>query len=302
MSDATVQAGRRPVAISHADRVVFPAAGITKLDLARHYADVAPVMVPHVRDRPPALQVFPRGIEGPGHFLKDAPGHFPPWVRTFPVPKREGGTIDQVLANDAATLVYLAGQNAVTPHVWTSRVDRLERPDRVIFDLDPSGDDFTALRSAPRAAGDLLRGVGLRPFTMTTGSRGLHVVAPLRRSADYGQVHAFAREAAEALVAADPEGLTVEFRRAKRGDRIFVDVNRNAYGQHAVAPYAVRARPGAPVATPLRWEEVEDDGLDPQGWAIPTIGARLAEVGDPWADIARHARDVGPARRALAER
>jgi bifunctional non-homologous end joining protein LigD len=302
MSDATVQAGRRRVAISHADRVVFPGAGITKLDLARHYADVAPVMVPHVRDRPLALQVFPRGIQEQGHFLKDAPGHFPPWIRTFPVPKREGGTIDQVLANDPATLVYLAGQNAVTPHVWTSRVDRLERPDRVIFDLDPPGDDFTAVRAAARDAGDLLRDLGLRPFTMTTGSRGLHVVAPLRRTAGFDEVHAFAREAAEALVAADPEGLTVEFRRAKRGDRIFVDVNRNAYGQHAVAPYAVRARAGAPVATPLRWEEIEDDGLRPDGWTIATIGARLADGGDPWAGIGRHARDVRTARRALGRR
>jgi bifunctional non-homologous end joining protein LigD len=303
MSDATLQAGRRRVAVSHADRPVFTDAGITKLDLARHYADVAPVMVPLVRDRPLALQVFPRGIAEQGHFLKDAPGHFPEWVRTFPVPKREGGTIDQVLGNDAATLVYLAGQNAVTPHVWTSRVDRLERPDRVIFDLDPQGDDFApAVRAAARAAGDLLRELGLRPFAMTTGSRGLHVVAPLRRSGDFDAVHAFAREAAEALVAADPHGLTVEFRRAKRGDRIFVDVNRNAYGQHAVAPYAVRARPGAPVATPLRWEELDDEGLHPRGWSIATIGARLADGGDPWAGIARHARDVGPARRALAAR
>jgi bifunctional non-homologous end joining protein LigD len=290
------------VVISHADRAVFPDTGFTKLDLARHYADVGPVMVPHVRDRPLALQVFPRGIQEQGHFLKDAPGHFPPWIRTFPVPKREGGTIDQVLANDPATLVYLAGQNAVTPHVWTSRVDRLERPDRVIFDLDPPGDDFTAVRAAARDAGDLLRDLGLRPFTMTTGSRGLHVVAPLRRTAGFDEVHAFAREAAEALVAADPEGLTVEFRRAKRGDRIFVDVNRNAYGQHAVAPYAMRARAGAPVATPLRWEELDDDGLRPDGWTIATIGARLADGGDPWAGIGRRARDVRAARRALGRR
>jgi bifunctional non-homologous end joining protein LigD len=302
VSDATVQVGRRRVVISHADRAVFPDTGFTKLDLARHYADVGPVMVPHVRDRPLALQVFPRGIQEQGHFLKDAPGHFPPWIRTFPVPKREGGTIDQVLANDPATLVYLAGQNAVTPHVWTSRVDRLERPDRVIFDLDPPGDDFTAVRAAARDAGDLLRDLGLRPFTMTTGSRGLHVVAPLRRTAGFDEVHAFAREAAEALVAADPEGLTVEFRRAKRGDRIFVDVNRNAYGQHAVAPYAVRARAGAPVATPLRWEELDDDGLRPDGWTIATIGARLADGDDPWAGIGRRARDVRAARRALGRR
>jgi bifunctional non-homologous end joining protein LigD len=299
VSEAIVRAGRRRVAISHPDRVLFPE-GITKLDLARYYAAVGDVMVPHTRGRPLALQSFPQGIGGGGYFLKDGPRHFPDWIRTVAVPKREGGTINQVLADDAATLVYLAGQNAITLHVWTARADRLERPDRLIFDLDPSGGTFDAVRAAARGAGDLLRDIGLVPFTMTTGSRGLHVVAPLRRTAGYDQVHALARAAAEALVERDPDALTVEFRRAKRGDRIFVDVNRNAYGQHAVAPYAVRALPAAPVATPLRWGELDDDGLDPQGWTLRTVGDRLAEIGDPWAGIARGAKAVGPAGRALA--
>jgi bifunctional non-homologous end joining protein LigD len=298
----TVRAGRRRVAVSHADRVVFPDAGLTKLDLAHHYAGVAPAMVPHVRGRPLALQTFPRGIEGDGYFLKNTPRHFPDWIRTARVPKREGGTIRQVLGDDAATLVYLAGQNAITPHVWTARADRLEQPDRIVFDLDPSARRFAEVRAAARAMGDLLRDVGLEPFAMTTGSRGLHVVAPLRRTAAYGEVHAFARAAAEALVAGDPGRLTVEFRRERRGERIFVDVNRNAYGQHAVAPYAVRALPGAPVATPLRWEELDDRRLDPQGWTVATIGDRLADGGDPWRGIARHARSVGPAARALERR
>jgi bifunctional non-homologous end joining protein LigD len=260
---------------------------------------VGGAMVPHVRGRPLALQVFPRGVGEDGHFLKDAPGHFPGWVRTATVPRREGGAIHQVLGNDVATLVYLAGQNAVTLHIGTSRADRLERPDRVILDLDPPGGSFDAVRAAARAAGELLRDLGLRPFAMTTGSRGLHVVAPLRRTAAYGEVHGFARAAAEALVAGDPDGLTTEFRRAKRGDRIYVDVGRNAYGQHAVAPYAVRALPAAPVATPLRWEELDDPDLDPQGWTMTTIGDRLARGGDPWEDIAAQARALGPARRAL---
>lgn len=302
MSDATVRAGRRRVAISHADRPVFPEAGYTKRDLARHYADVGPVMVPHVRGRPLALQVYPRGIAERGHFLKDVPGHFPGWIATAEVPKREGGTIRHALGNDAATFVYLAGQNAVTPHVWTARADRLEQPDRVILDLDPSGGSFDDVRAAARAAGELLRDLGLEPFAMTTGSRGLHVVAPLRRTAAYDEVHAFARELGEQLVARDPDGLTVEFRRVKRGDRIYVDVGRNAYGQHAVAPYAVRALPAAPVATPLAWEELDDEALDPQGWTIATIGERLAAAGDPWRGMTRGARAVGPARRTLARR
>lgn len=298
----SVTAGRRTIAISHPDRVVFPEAGLTKLDLARHYADVAGVMVPHVRGRPLALQSYPQGVGGQGFFMKDAPRHFPEWIARVAVPKREGGTIHHVLANEAATLVYLAGQNVITPHVWTSRADRLEHPDRVIFDLDPPGGRFAEVRATARALGGLLRDVGLAPFAMTTGSRGVHVVAPLRRTAAFDAVHDFARAVAARMVEDDPDVLTTEFRRAARGDRIFVDVGRNAYGQHAVAPYAVRPLPAAPVATPLRWEELDDDALDPQGWTIATIGHRLADGGDPWDGMARHARAVGPAMRALARR
>lgn len=296
----TVAAGRRRVAISHADRLMFPDAGLTKLDLARHYAAVAEAMVPHTRDRPLALQSFPDGVAGAGYFVKNAPRHFPDWIRTVAVPKREGGTIHHVVAGDAATLVFLAGQNVITPHIWTSRGDRLERPDRLIFDLDPSTQRFAEVRATARALGDLLRDLGLAPFAMTTGSRGLHVVAPLRRSEDYDAVRPFARAVAAALVEQDPGTLTVEHRRDRRGERIFVDVNRTAYGQHAVAPYGVRARPNAPVATPLHWDELDDPRLDPQGWTVTTIGDRLAnDGGDPWRDIARHARALGPARRAL---
>ena len=200
----TVAAGRRKVAISHADRVMFPDAGLTKLDLARCYADVAEAMVPHVRGRPLALHSFPGGVEGDGYFVKDAPRHFPGWIKTVAVTKREGGTIDQVLADDAATLAYLAGQNAITLHVWTSRADRLEHPDRLIFDLDPSAQRFAEVRAAARTLGELLRDLGLAPFAMTTGSRGLHVVTPLRRTADYEMVHEFARDVAAALVGQEP--------------------------------------------------------------------------------------------------
>ncbi len=297
----TVKAGRRAIAISSPDRVVFGDAGLTKLDLARYYADVAEVMVPHVRDRPLALHTFPKGVAGEGYFAKNEPRHFPRWIATVDVPKREGGTIRQVLANEPGTLVYLAGQNAIALHVWTSRADRLERPDRLVFDLDPSVQDFAEVRAAARQTGALLRDIGLVPYTMTTGSRGLHVVAPLQRRADYGEVHDVGRAVAERLASEHPDRLTNEFRREKRGDRIYLDMNRNAYGQHAIAPYSARALPGAPVATPLEWDELDDPRLDPQGWSIATVLSRLRERGgDPWAGIARDARALGGPRRALA--
>lgn len=297
---ATVQAGRRRIAITHPDRVMIADGRLTKLGLARHYAEVAGAMVPHLRGRPLALQVFPRGIDEQGHFLKEAPRHFPGWIRRVEVPKREGGVVHHVVADDAATLVYLAGQNVVTPHVWTSRADRLERPDRLIFDLDPSDDAFAEVRAAARALGDLLRQLGMTPFAMTTGSRGLHVTVPLRRTAEFGQVQAFAAAVADRLARADPARLTTAFLKQERSGRIYIDIARTRYGQHAVAPYAVRPLPGAPVATPLAWEELDDRGLSPRGWSVATIGARLADRGDPWRDIGRHARGIGPAGAALA--
>jgi bifunctional non-homologous end joining protein LigD len=287
---ATVRAGRRRIEVSHPDKPMFPKAGLTKLDLARHYALVAPLMVPLVRDHPVAMQAFPGGVDRPGYFMKDVPDHFPDWIRRVTVPKR-GGTLTHVLANDAATLVYLANQNCVTPHIWTSRADRPRQPDRIVFDLDPPGTRFADVRAAARALGDILRDLGLEPFAMTTGSRGLHVVTPIRRGRDYEDVHGFARGVARVLADQDPRRLTTEIRKAKRGERIFVDVGRNAYAQHAVAPYSVRPRPSAPVATPIRWDELADRRLRPDGWAIPTIGARLDE-GDPWSGFRAAARTL----------
>jgi bifunctional non-homologous end joining protein LigD len=300
---AEVRAGRRTIPISSSDRVLIPGDGaagdLTKLGLAEHYAAVGDVMVPHVRGRPLALQGFPHGIVEGGFYMKEAPRHFPDWIARARVPKREGGTVNHVVADDVATLVYLAGQNVITPHVWTSRADRLERPDRLIFDLDPSTDDFALVTATARALGDLLRELGLAPHAMTTGSRGLHVTVPLRRTADYPAVQAFARAVAATLAACDPDRLTTEFHVEKRGDRLYLDINRTRYGQHAVAPYAVRPIPGAPVATPLRWEELDDPALGPRSWNVETIGARLSDGGDPWSGIQAAAKAVGPAAAAL---
>jgi bifunctional non-homologous end joining protein LigD len=296
----TIRAGRRRIEISHPGKVLFPEAGLTKLDLARHYERVAPPMVPLVRDHPVAMHAFPGGVERHGYFMKDAPDHFPDWIDRVTVKKR-GGTLTHVLANSAATLVYLANQNCVTPHIWTSRADRPRQPDRVVFDLDPPGTRFSDVRAAARALGDILRALGLEPFAMTTGSRGLHVVTPIRRGLDYEEVRGFSRRVARLLADQDPRRLTTEFHKAKRGERIFIDVNRNAYAQHAVAPYAVRPRPAAPVATPLRWEELGERGLGPDRWTIPTIGARLDAEGDPWGGFRGAARSLRGALRDLGD-
>jgi bifunctional non-homologous end joining protein LigD len=286
----TLRVGRRAVEITSPGKPLFAEPRVTKLDLARHYERVAPAMVPHIRDRPLALQVFPRGIEQRGHFLKNAPEHFPEWIARAKVAKRDG-SLQQVLANDAATLVYLAGQNVVTPHIWLSRIDEPRKPDRLIIDFDPSrGVSFATIRAAARDAGDRLRDAGLVPFAMVTGSRGVHVVCPLRRGPSYKEVHSYARAIAEAMVADNPEHLTLEWHRDERGARIFVDVNRINYAQHAVAPYGVRAREGAPVAMPIAWDELSDRTLEPDRWTIRDAAERLESDGDAWRGINRRAR------------
>ncbi len=292
----TLRLGRRTVEISHPDKVLFPGAGITKHDLAVYYERVAAAMLPLVRGRPLALQAFPAGIERPGFFLKAVPASFPDWIARVTVPKR-GGSLVQALAQDAATLVFLVGQNVVTLHVWLSRADALRQPDRLILDFDPSpGATFADVRAAARAAGERLRDDGLAAYAMVTGSRGVHVVCPLRRGPGFQPVHAYARSLAESMVADDPRHLTLEWKRSDRGARIYVDVNRINYAQHAVAPYAVRPRPGAPVALPIHWEELSDARLRPDGWTIRDAPDRLAADGDAWRGMARHARTLPTVR------
>ncbi|MFZ0092231.1 MAG: non-homologous end-joining DNA ligase [Solirubrobacteraceae bacterium] len=293
---ATVTIGRRRVAISHPDKDLFSDPAITKLQLAEHYEHVAGAMLPHLAGRPLALQAFPDGIDHPGYFMKSVPKYFPDWIETATVPKK-GGTLTQVLAQAPATLVYLAGQNVITPHIWLSRADEPHHPDRLIIDLDPApGVRFAEIRAAARDAGDRLRAAGLVPFAMVTGSRGVHVVCPLRRGPSFGDVHGFARALAEAMVADDARHLTLEWRRSDRGRRIYLDVNRINYAQHAVAPYAVRPRPGAPVAMPIPWEELCNRKLTADRWTIRTAAAHLRHDGDAWKGIAQRARKLPAAR------
>jgi bifunctional non-homologous end joining protein LigD len=288
----TIKVGRRAIEITHPEKAMFTRPTVTKLDLARHYERVAHAMVPLVRDRPLALQSFPQGTDARGFFMKSIPSYFPGWIKTAEVPKK-GGSNTEMLANDAATLVYLAGQNVVTPHIWLSRVDRLREPDRLIIDLDPSpGVGFAAVRSAARLAGERLRDAGLVPHAMVTGSRGVHVVCPLRRGPSFDEVHQYARTVAEAMVAEDPKRLTLEWKRADRGARIYIDINRINYAQHAVAPYGVRARPRAPVAMPIPWAELDNKRLKPDSWTVRTAADHLRSDGDAWRDISRRARKL----------
>jgi bifunctional non-homologous end joining protein LigD len=286
------------VEITSPDKVLFPDDGLTKADLASYYERVSEWMLPHVRARPVSMQRFPDGIEKQGFFHKNIPGHFPDWVRRVEVPK-EDGTVTHAITCDADTLVYLVGQNTITPHVWLSRADRVLQPDRLVVDLDPAGRDFAAVRRAARWTGELLRELGLAPFAQVTGSKGIHVWAPVRRGPGFDELRAFARDVAALLAERHGDELTVEMRKAKREGRILIDVMRNGYAQTAVPPYAVRPRPRAPVATPLDWDELSDSKLRPDRWTVKNVLRRLAAKGDPWAEIQSHARGLSAPRRKL---
>jgi bifunctional non-homologous end joining protein LigD len=287
--ELTLRVGRRSVRITHPEKVLFPGDGITKEDLANYYATVAPAMVPHVRDRPLNLWRWNQGIEKPVVVQQAIPKGAPEWVRRVTVPRRRGGDVCHAVGGEAATLVWLANQNCITPHTWTARMDRPDQPDRLVFDFDPADDGenhFPAIRAGALALGELLRGHGLQPYAMTSGSRGLHVVAPLRRRNDSDRVRAVAGALAEEVAEQLPDELTTSWRKAGRGGRVLVDAARNTYAQTAVAPYAVRAKPGAPVATPLAWDELDDPDLYARRWTLATVPERLEARGDPWEGIA----------------
>ena len=287
------------VTLTHPDKALFPADGITKADLAGYYEAVAAHLLPHVEDRPLSLQVFPGGIQRPGHFLKNVPDYFPDWVRRAELPKR-GGTTTHPVADAPEVLRMLVQHNAITLHVPTARLDRLDRPDRLVVDLDPSGEDqWDDVRLGARLMAPLLRDAGLEPFLMTTGSRGVHVVAPLRRELGYDEVLAMGQDLAAAVIAAEPDRFTTKFKKEDRGGRVFVDVLRNRPAQTAVAAYSVRARPGAPVATPITWDELDATG--PRDWTVASVPERLAAGRDPWAGLSAAAASPRPAARWLAE-
>jgi bifunctional non-homologous end joining protein LigD len=284
--------------ITHPEKVLFPDDGITKAELAEYYESVAAVMVPHIRGRPVTLERYPAGIGGKGFWQKDVSRGFPEWLERVEVPKKDG-TVHHPLINDTRSLLWMANQNTITPHVWVSRVPALTCPDVCVFDLDPSRDDEPdVLRAAALALRDLLDELGLPSWVKTSGSKGFHIVVSLDGSSKTGDVARFAHATGALLVARDPQRLTQEFSKADRGGRILVDTGRNGYSATFAAVYAVRARPGAPASAPCTWEEIARGDVGPRTFTLRTMPERLARVGDLWADMRRRRK---PLRRA-AER
>ncbi|MCC6995712.1 MAG: non-homologous end-joining DNA ligase [Deltaproteobacteria bacterium] len=273
--------------ISSPDKVLFPADGITKRELAEYYQLVAPSLLPHLRMRPLTMERFPSGIDKKGFIQKDVSKGFPAWLERVEVPK-QGGTVHHPLINDARALEWMANQNCITPHVWNRRVPDLEHPDLCVLDLDPPRDQPAAVRAAALAVRDLLAELGLPSWVKTTGSKGFHIVVPLDGSADVEAVAGFAHRVGAELVRRRPAELTQEFSKAERGGRIYVDTGRNGYSATFAAPYAVRPRAGAPVSAPCRWDEIASGAVSPRSFTLRNLAARLAEVGEVWGDLYDH--------------
>ncbi|MGB3485713.1 MAG: non-homologous end-joining DNA ligase [Mycobacterium sp.] len=286
--------------ISNPDKELFGSPdgfALTKLGLAKYYQSVASTMLPYLADRPISMQRFPDGIGEAGFYEKKAPAHFPRWVDTVKVETADNMQ-SQVVISDQRSLVYLADQGCITPHAWLSRAKALDRPDQLMFDLDPSvDDDVDKVQTATSMTGEILDELGLTSFVKTTGSRGYHVVVPLRQRESFNETRQFASEVADVLVGRAPDLLTTEHRKDDRGDKVYIDVARNGYGQTAVPPYAVRPLPGAPVAAPIEWYEVA--GVSPGEFTVENIGNRLSRRGDAWHGMRRRAHGLDRARDKL---
>ena len=278
--------------ITHPDKVLFPDDGITKGELAGYYEAIAPLLLPHINARPVTMERYPAGIGHKGFWQKDVSRGFPAWLERVAVPKKDG-TVHHPLITDVRSLLWVANQNTITPHVWVSRAPDLYHPDVCVFDLDPSREDRPeVLRAVTLALRDFLGELGLPSWVKTSGSKGFHIVVPVDGSATTADVARFAHRVGTRLVARDPDRLTQEFSKADRAGRILVDTGRNGYSATFAAAYAVRAKPGAPVSAPCTWDEIERGEVAPRTFTVRTMADRVARVGDIWSDMKRRARSL----------
>jgi bifunctional non-homologous end joining protein LigD len=283
--------------ITHPEKLLFPADGISKGELAAYYEAVAPAMLPHLRGRPLTMERFPAGIAAKGFMQKDVSKGVPAFLARVEVPKKDG-SVHYPLIDDLQSLLWLANQNCVTAHVWTSRVPKLEAPDLCIFDLDPSREEPRELLRGALAVRALLAELELESFVKTSGSKGYHIAVPLDGASTTPEVWQFAHSVGTLLVKRHPELFTQEFLKSERGERILIDTGRNGYGATFAAAYTVRPRASAPVSAPCTWQELERGEAAPQAFTLRTMRARLDSVGDLWSPLlsAGHALSAAHAR------
>jgi bifunctional non-homologous end joining protein LigD len=289
----------RDVRLSSGDRVLFPESGVTKGDLFEYYGAVAPVLVPHLRDRPFTMKRWREGITGGSFFQKQAPKGIPDWIPTqrFTTHPREGGSreVDFPLVNSREALLWMVQMHCIDMNAWYSRVDKPERPDFVLFDLDPPDGDFPLAVRAALLVREALEELELRSYVKTSGSEGIHVLVPITRRHGYSQTHAFAEAVSKRVAEQNPGVVTTEWLKAKR-DGVLVDYHQNGQGKTIASAYSVRPKPGAPVSTPLRWDELTP-ALDPSRFTMASVLERVEEHGDLFEPVLLGRQSLGAALR-----
>jgi bifunctional non-homologous end joining protein LigD len=289
------------VKLTSADRVLFPDDGVTKGDLFAYYERVAPALVPHLRDRPFTMKRYPHGIDGEVFFQKQAPKHLPAWIATrqYTTHPRDGGSrlVDFALVNSREAVLFMVQNNCIDMNAWYSRVDKPHRPDFVLFDLDPPDDGFELAIEVAQLIRELLDEVGLPGYVKTSGADGIHVVAPIARRASFEQTYAFAEQASRLLEQRHPGKITTEWLKKKR-EGVLVDHRQNGWGKTIASVYSVRPKPGAPVSTPLHWDELTP-GIRPRDFGMEVALDRVARLGDLFEPVLKDPRPLGAAAAKL---
>jgi bifunctional non-homologous end joining protein LigD len=276
--------------ITHPDKIMYPKSKITKQEVIDYYREIAPYFLQHSKNRLMVMQRFPLGIHKVAFFQKQIPTYFPKWIKRKAITLSTGEKQSLVVLDTPDSLVFLANEGVLVFHPWLSSTKALNKPNKIVFDLDPSGPDIRKVKRAARLLKKILEGHNLVPFIMTTGSKGFHIAAPIIPEHSFEKIRAFTRHIAQELAAEYPKDFTVEIRKAKRKGRVFIDYLRNSFGQTSVAPYSLRAKEGAPVATPIEWKELAT--TSPQKYTMKNIFKRLARKGDAWQDFEEHAKKL----------
>jgi bifunctional non-homologous end joining protein LigD len=291
----------RDVRLTSADRVLFPEAGVTKGDLFEYYGEIAPVILPHLRDRPFTMKRIPMGAGTPAYFQKQAPKGMPSWIptRTFRTVRRTGESrmVDFPLVGTREALQWMVQMNCIDMNVWYSRVDKPDRPDYVVFDLDPPDGEFALCIRVAHLLHELLESLGLRSYVKTSGADGIHVLVPVTRRYGFDETYAFAEAVARRLEADNPGVVTTEWLKRKR-EGVLLDHRQNGHGKTLASVYSVRPKPTAPVSTPLRWEELTEDVV-PERFTMSVALERVREDGDLFAPTLRGGQSLGAALKAL---
>lgn len=278
-----IKVDNQSINVTHEDKILFPAGNITKLELVSYYLKIADYMLPFLADHPITIHCYPQSIEMKGFIRQHAPNRVPKYLQTIQLKKKEGGKLTHILCQNKASLVYLANQNTIEIHRWLSSYSTPVYPDIMIIDIDPMEGQFNLACKGAKFLKERIEALKLKPYIMLTGSKGLHVVIPVKGKMTFDKVRDFLYSIITDLINTYPEEFTSNIQKEKRHNGVYLDLLRNVYGQTAIAPYSVRAKKEASIATPLAWDELDDPQLSPKKYTIKNIFSRLkASRIDPW--------------------